>query len=157
MDKFDFFHLNDKKKLPGERKEMFPEGVPGVTQGIPPEYLKSNQPPVDTAQAPGGAAPAAAGDKTAAPPTVAKTAAVEPAPEPRAESETEAQAEAADGGASGRADHRTAGRPKSRQRPAAAGALAKSGTPAAGAGHRYRPLALRAAARHVLALTPLSG
>ena len=31
MDSLDVFHLNDKKKLPGERKEVFPEGVPGVT------------------------------------------------------------------------------------------------------------------------------
>lgn len=34
----DFF--DSKKKLPGERKPVFPEGVPGVTQGIPPEYQK---------------------------------------------------------------------------------------------------------------------
>ncbi len=33
IDKFDIFGLNEKKKLPGERKELFPEGVPGVTQG----------------------------------------------------------------------------------------------------------------------------
>ena len=45
MDKLDVFGLNKKKKLPGERKEVFPGGVPGVTQGIPPEYLKGNQPP----------------------------------------------------------------------------------------------------------------
>lgn len=52
MDKLDIFHLNEKKKLPGERKELFPGGVPGVTQGIPPEYMKGNQPPPDTAQTP---------------------------------------------------------------------------------------------------------
>jgi len=68
MDKFDVFHLNEKKKLPGERKDLFPEGVPGVTQGIPPEYMKGNQPQPDTAQAP---APSA------------KTAAIEPAAEPK--------------------------------------------------------------------------
>jgi hypothetical protein len=39
LDKLDVFGLNEKKKLPGERKDVFPEGVPGVTQGIPPEYL----------------------------------------------------------------------------------------------------------------------
>ena len=43
LDKLDVFGLNEKKKLPGERKDVFPEGVPGVTQGIPPEYLKSNR------------------------------------------------------------------------------------------------------------------
>ena len=35
-DKLDVFGLNEKKKLPGERKDLFPGGVPGVTQGIPP-------------------------------------------------------------------------------------------------------------------------
>ena len=43
-DKLDVFGLNEKKKLPGERKALFPEGVPGVAQGVPPEYLKGNQP-----------------------------------------------------------------------------------------------------------------
>lgn len=43
FDKLDIFGLNEKKKLPGERKDLFPEGVPGVQQGIPPEYLKENQ------------------------------------------------------------------------------------------------------------------
>jgi len=52
MDKLDIFGLNEKKKLPGERKDLFPGGVPGVTQGIPPEYMKGNQPPPETAQAP---------------------------------------------------------------------------------------------------------
>jgi hypothetical protein len=42
MDKLDIFGLNKKKPLPGERRDVFPGGVPGVTQGIPPEYLKSN-------------------------------------------------------------------------------------------------------------------
>src|SRR3954468_7896473 len=46
-DKLDFFHLNEKKKLPGDRKPMFPEGVPGVTQGIPPELTKGHQPPAE--------------------------------------------------------------------------------------------------------------
>ena len=32
--------FDTKKKLPGERKPVFPEGVPGVTQGIPPELQK---------------------------------------------------------------------------------------------------------------------
>jgi hypothetical protein len=51
LDKLDVFGLNEKKKLPGERKELFPGGVPGVTQGIPPEYTKGNHPPPETAQA----------------------------------------------------------------------------------------------------------
>jgi hypothetical protein len=82
IDSLDFLHLNDKKKLPGERKELFPEGVPGVTQGIPPEYMKGNQPPADTALAPApGAATAMPADQSAAPPPKAKTAALEPAAE----------------------------------------------------------------------------
>src|SRR5205085_7281670 len=34
--------FGNKKKLPGERKPVFPEGVPGVTRGIPPELVKGN-------------------------------------------------------------------------------------------------------------------
>jgi hypothetical protein len=49
-DSLDVFGLNEKKKLPGERRNVFPEGVPGVSQGIPPEYLKGNQPPPEAAQ-----------------------------------------------------------------------------------------------------------
>jgi hypothetical protein len=48
LDKLDVFGLNDKKKLPGDRKPLFPEGVPGVSQGIPPEFVKGNQPPEGT-------------------------------------------------------------------------------------------------------------
>ena len=44
-DKLDFFHLNDEKKLKGERKPLFPEGVPGVSQGIPPDLVKGYKPP----------------------------------------------------------------------------------------------------------------
>ncbi len=44
MDKLDVFGLTKKKPLPGERKPLFPQGVPGVTQGIPPEYMKVDQP-----------------------------------------------------------------------------------------------------------------
>src|SRR4249920_4039659 len=69
-DKLDVFGLNEKKKLPGERKEVFPGGVPGVSQGIPPEYVKGNQPTADSA-----ATPAAEPDK--------KSAAVEPEPKPK--------------------------------------------------------------------------
>ena len=38
---FDWF--NTKKPLPGERKPVFPEGVPGVSRGMPPELVKGNQ------------------------------------------------------------------------------------------------------------------
>ena len=33
---------DNKKKLPGERREVFPEGIPGVVQGVPPELIKGN-------------------------------------------------------------------------------------------------------------------
>ena len=50
LDKLDVFGINEKKKLPGERKDVFPGGVPGVTQGIPPEYMMGNQPSPAAAQ-----------------------------------------------------------------------------------------------------------
>jgi hypothetical protein len=33
--------LDTKKKLPGERKPVFPEGVPGLEQGVPKDLYKS--------------------------------------------------------------------------------------------------------------------
>jgi hypothetical protein len=38
----DFF--STKKKLPGERQPVFPEGTPGVPQGVPQELVKGYQP-----------------------------------------------------------------------------------------------------------------
>ncbi|MGC2809589.1 MAG: hypothetical protein WA303_04360, partial [Bradyrhizobium sp.] len=32
--------FDTKKKLPGERKEVFPDGVPGLEQGVPKELYK---------------------------------------------------------------------------------------------------------------------
>jgi len=81
MDSLDIFGLNKKKKLPGERKELFPEGVPGVSQGIPPEYLKGNQPPPETALAPAAEPPPATPDGKAA--AASKTANLAPAAEPK--------------------------------------------------------------------------
>ena len=34
--------LDTKKKLPGERKPVFPDGVPGLEQGVPKELYKGN-------------------------------------------------------------------------------------------------------------------
>jgi len=90
-DKLDIFGLSEKKKLPGERKELFPGGVPGVTQGIPSEFMKGNQPPADAALPSADQGKAAGG---AEPPK--KTAGVEPeepkpkpkrAPKPRTTSQ----------------------------------------------------------------------
>ena len=79
MDKLDVFGLNEKAKLPGDRKPVFPQGVPGVSQGIPPEYIRGNQPPPDTAQTlpVEPEKPATAGNPAK------KTAAVQPADEPK--------------------------------------------------------------------------
>ena len=77
-DKLDIFGLNEKKKLPGERKDVFPGGVPGVTQGIPPEYVRGTQVPPETAQAP---APAQA--KEAAAGEEEKATAAEPEEKPK--------------------------------------------------------------------------
>ncbi|HUI94338.1 MAG TPA: hypothetical protein VLX44_01170 [Xanthobacteraceae bacterium] len=41
----DFQFWDTKKKLAGDRKEVFPGGVPGVTQGIPPDLVKGYQEP----------------------------------------------------------------------------------------------------------------
>jgi hypothetical protein len=64
-----------KKPLPGERRAVFPEGVPGAQQGVPPELMRGNQ---------------QAGDALAQPP---------PAPEPQGKtkkaSKTKAQGRAA--------------------------------------------------------------
>jgi outer membrane biosynthesis protein TonB len=78
-DKLDIFGLTDKKKLPGERKALFPEGVPGVTQGIPPEYRRGAQQP---ATDPYFTQPAATEADTA--PRTAVAPAQEPSPPPAA-------------------------------------------------------------------------
>jgi hypothetical protein len=37
--------FNKEKKLPGQREPVFPGGVPGVSQGVPKDLYKGNQPP----------------------------------------------------------------------------------------------------------------
>jgi len=44
---FDAEIFNTKKKLPGERRSVFPEGTPGVPQGVPQELVKGYQPPAE--------------------------------------------------------------------------------------------------------------
>jgi len=51
---------DNKKKLPGDRREVFPEGVPGVVQGVPPELIKGNNALMEPEPAPQAAAPQAA-------------------------------------------------------------------------------------------------
>ena len=95
--------LDTKKKLPGERKPVFPEGVPGLEQGVPKDLYKGARqddpnaqaaavpPPVEEPKAKRGAkgkgkqaaAPAAApADPDAAPEEEGGTAAAPPAPKP---------------------------------------------------------------------------
>lgn len=101
-DMLDF--LDTKKKLPGERKPVFPDGVPGLDQGVPKELYKgAHQQQLDeqNAQAAAAAAPppaeprskGGAKGKQAAAPTAAdpdaapeedgSTAAAPPAPKPQ--------------------------------------------------------------------------
>ena len=43
MDPSEWF--NTKKPLPGDRKAVLPEGVPGVPQGVPADLVQGYQPP----------------------------------------------------------------------------------------------------------------
>ena len=54
---FDAEIFNTKKKLPGERKAVFPEGTPGVPQGVPQELVKGYQEPAAPTQEAQAAAP----------------------------------------------------------------------------------------------------
>ena len=49
---------SNKKPLPGERKQVFPQGVPGVTQGVPPDLLPGGQQANAQAAPPPAAQPA---------------------------------------------------------------------------------------------------
>ncbi len=90
-----------KKPLPGERKPVFPEGVPGVSQGVPPDLIKGNQPP------PEANPPAVV---TAAPPQQEK-ASEQPNPH-RAASQAETEAEAQKAPRSRRSPPRKRSRPR---------------------------------------------
>jgi hypothetical protein len=74
----DFF--NTKKKLPGERKPVFPEGVPGVARGVPPELVKGNQQQADLSETPENAVPVE--PKPKAKPKPKPRVAARPAPPP---------------------------------------------------------------------------
>src|ERR1700693_3547722 len=53
--------IDTKKKLPGERKPVFPEGVPGLEQGVPKQLYKgaAQQQEIDRQSAQAAAAAAA--------------------------------------------------------------------------------------------------
>src|ERR1700712_3305047 len=64
--------LDTKKKLPGERKPVFPEGVPGLQQGVPKELYKASAEQQRRAEAAPAAAAAAAPPPAAEPKSRAK-------------------------------------------------------------------------------------
>jgi len=81
----DFQFWDTKKKLPGARKEVFPGGVPGVTQGIPPDLVKGYQEPQQPGVDPAAVAAQETADKIApeAKPKPKKVAKPRPAPQPQ--------------------------------------------------------------------------
>src|ERR1700733_349112 len=83
--------LDPKKKLPGERKPVFPDGVPGLEQGVPKELYKgSRQEQIDQQNAQTAAAATTAPPEDPKAKRAAKgkkqpaTASTAPAPEPDA-------------------------------------------------------------------------
>src|SRR5262245_53666749 len=49
----DMVPLRDNKKpLAGERREVFPQGLTGLPQGVPADLVKGNQPPPDATPPP---------------------------------------------------------------------------------------------------------
>jgi hypothetical protein len=72
--------FDTKKRVEGDRKAVFPEGVPGASQGVPPELVKGHQPaPTSDAQA-GVPAPESPHPTTAA--AAGRPARLESAPGP---------------------------------------------------------------------------
>jgi hypothetical protein len=98
-DMLDF--LDTKKKLPGDRKPVFPEGVPGLEQGVPRELYKGAQQQPDPNAPAVAALPAEPPPEPARPAKGAKAkqtrqpAAAAPAEAPAGEIDGEAQPEAA--------------------------------------------------------------
>ena len=89
-DSLDTFEIFDsKKKLAGERRLVFPDGVPGVASGVPPELVKGYHEPEGGGLDPAKAAAEAAAEPAAKPrkpptkPTPQRTAS-KPAPKPPA-------------------------------------------------------------------------
>jgi hypothetical protein len=80
LDSLDMF--DSKKKLVGDRKPVFPEGVPGVSTGVPAELVKGYREPEGGLSDPARAAAAAvASDGGATKPKPQRTAS-KPKPKP---------------------------------------------------------------------------
>ncbi len=98
-DMLDF--LDTKKKLPGERKPVFPDGVPGLEQGVPKDLYKgSAQQQLDQQNAQAAAAasappPEEPKQKRAAKSKQPATASTAPAPDPNAAPEEDGSTSAA--------------------------------------------------------------
>jgi hypothetical protein len=91
MENFEIW--DSKKKLQGERKPVFPEGVPGVATGVPPEMVRGYREPeqggpVDPVRS---AAEATAADQSKPKPKPQRTAS-KPPPKPQAPPDPYAQA-----------------------------------------------------------------
>src|SRR5215831_3130537 len=83
LDTFDIF--DTKKKLAGERKAVFPEGVPGVSGGVPPELVKGYREPEGGAVDPAEAAAEPAAKSKPKPKPAPQRTASKPAPKPQAQ------------------------------------------------------------------------
>jgi hypothetical protein len=71
--------LDTKKKAPGERKPVFPEGVPGISQGVPKEMVRGSAESRAAAEAQAAAAAPPVEAEPAPPPVKgARTAARRP-------------------------------------------------------------------------------
>jgi hypothetical protein len=73
---------DSKKKLTGERKPVFPDGVPGVSTGVPAELVKGYREPEGGLTDPAKVAAEAAAD-TAAKPKPQRTASNKPVSKPK--------------------------------------------------------------------------
>jgi hypothetical protein len=83
LDKFQDWDIMSTSKTPmkGERREVFPQGVPGVPQGVPPDMVKGYQAPPEAPPAVVQAKPEKkAKKKTAAAPAPRKQARQKAAP-----------------------------------------------------------------------------
>ncbi len=63
FDPTEVINIDTKKKIPGDREPLFPNGVPGAETGVPPDLVKGYKPPPDQAaeSADAAAAPAVVG------------------------------------------------------------------------------------------------
>jgi hypothetical protein len=100
---FDAEIFNTKKPLPGDRRPVFPEGTPGVPQGVPPELVRGYQAPAEPEAAP----------------KQATTEPTEPKPKPKAKPKPKVVAKPADQSAPARETSRPTQPPQAQQAPAA--------------------------------------